>query len=296
MDRIKGLARLVWEVIQAFNADKCTFLAAGLCYFIFFSFFPFLLLTVAVTGYFLTAEQAMAQASRVVTQIYPQQQSFLLDILQGVIAHRGQATFFGVATLLWSAKNIFLTMGQSLNIIWGIPTDRGVIKENLLAVALTLSVGLFVFLLGVSYAVLTAIVQFRFPILGLSPSQIPGFVFLIANIVPVTLATVILMGLYLILPNHRLTWNQVLPGALTAAVTWEIARRLFGYFVENMARYEMVYGSISGIVGFLFWIFISANLFLLGAEIAWVLNEHHGGLAKSRDEEVEKTSLSDRRA
>lgn len=295
MQRIIYYGRLVWEVVQAFNADKCSFLAAGLCYFVFFSIFPLMLLLVSVTGYFLTAEQAMQQAVHLTQQVFPQQQSFLLDILTGVMEHRDKASLFGVATLLWSAKNIFHSLGQALNIIWKVPVDRGLILENGLAIVLSLSVGLFIFLTGLSYAILLAIMNFRFPVLGLSPGEIPGIVFLIFNILPVTLVALMLTALYSILPNRRLSLNQVLPGAITAALLWEVLRRVFGFYLENMTRFDAVYGSISGIVGFMLWVYVSASVFLLGAEVAWVLNEHQR--KKDETEPLEpKKALNDRRA
>lgn len=295
MQRIIYYGRLVWEVVQAFNADKCSFLAAGLCYFVFFSIFPLLLLLVSVAGYFLTAEQAMQQAVQLTQQVFPQQQSFLLDILKGVMEHRDTASLFGIATLLWSAKNIFQSLAQALNIIWKVPTDRGIILENGLAIVLSLSVGVFIFLTGVAYAILLAIMNFRFPVLGLSPSEIPGVVFLIFNILPVTLVAVMLTAFYSILPNRRLSLKQVLPGAITAALLWEVLRRVFGYYIENLTRFDAVYGSISGIVGFMLWIYVSASVFLLGAEVAWVLNEHQQ--KKDETESLEpKKALNDRSA
>jgi YihY family inner membrane protein len=294
--RLLYYARIVWEVIQAFGADKCSFLAAGLCYFVFFSIFPLLLLLVSVAGYFLTAEQAMQQAVQLTQQVFPQQQTFLLEVLQGVMEHRDKASLFGVAALVWSAKNIFLSLGQALNIIWKVPTDRGPLLENVLAIGLSFSVGLIIFLTSVSYAILLALLNFRFPVLGLSPSEVPGIVFLIVNILPVTLVALVLGALYIVLPNRTMTVQQVLPGAIVASLLWEALRRVFGYYLEHMSRFDAVYGSISGIVGFLLWIFVSASVFLLGAEVAWVLNEHRERVAYHEAAIEPKRPLNDRRA
>jgi uncharacterized BrkB/YihY/UPF0761 family membrane protein len=102
--RIVAYGRLVWEVVQAFNADKCSFLAAGLCYFVFFSIFPMMLLLVSVTGYFLTAEQAMQQAVHLTQQLFPQQTSFLLGILKLAKTYLARVVWFRVraATGSWT--------------------------------------------------------------------------------------------------------------------------------------------------------------------------------------------------
>lgn len=279
MSKILDLWRLARRVVDAYNNDRCMLLAAGLCYFVFFSVFPLLLLLVAVAGYFFSAAEAMDQATIFVAQLFPQQQQFLIDILRSVMEHRDQASLFGVVVLLWSAKNIFFTMGQALNMIWKIPRDRGPVIENAIAVGLSLSIGALIVLLTLAYAILTVIVSFRLPFLELAPGDVPGLAFLIANLLPLTLAALVLMALYMILPNRRLDWRQVLPGAVTAAVLWEAVRRVFGFYLDNLSRYELVYGSISGVVGFLFGIFVSANVFLLGAEVAKALTEPADGPA-----------------
>jgi membrane protein len=265
--------RFGWQVCLRFTADNCTFLAAALCYFVFFSIFPLLLVLIAIAGHFLTAEQAMSQVMLLTRPLFPQQQSLVGEILVGVTQHRGEASLFGFIVLLWSAKNIFLSLGQALNVIWGVKTDRGWLIENILAIGLALSVGVMIIVVSVGLGLLTALISFKLPVLGWSPGQIPGLLFLAAKGLPVCLAVFTLTSLYVILPNRSLRWRDVLPGALVAAALWELFRRIFGYYLENVASYDLVYGPLSGIVGFLFWIYISASLFLLGAEVSRVRSD-----------------------
>jgi membrane protein len=276
---VLSFVRFVWRVVQAFNSDNCSYLAAGLCYFVFFSIFPLLLLLVAVAGHFLTAEQTMAQAEIFTKQLFPLQASLLTDILKGVMQHRGEFSLFGVLLLTWSAKNIFSSLGQALNVIWKVPEDRGWLRENLLAMVMAFSVGILIIFGSIGLAVLGAVTSYRVPYLQLSPSDLPGFVFFLANVLPFLGVIVVVTLLYLILPNRRLHLRDVLPGAMVAAIAWEALRRLFGFYLDHMAKYDMVYGSLSGIVGFLFWIYVSALLFLVGAEVARVSHEVRIGKA-----------------
>lgn len=262
--------RFCWRVGLAFGADNCSYLAAGLCYFVFFSIFPLMLLLVAVAGHFLSAEQTMTQAHILTQQLFPHQAQLVDDILSGVMTHRGEFSLFGVGVLAWSSKNIFSSLGQALNVIWKVPADRGWFMENLLAIGLALSVGILIIFSSIGLAVLSAITNYRVPFLNLSPSQLPGSVFFLAEVVPFAGVITIVTLLYWLLPNRRLKLMDVIPGALTASIAWEALRRLFGYYLDHMARYDMVYGSLSSIVGFLFWIYVSALLFLFGAEVARV--------------------------
>lgn len=267
---IVGFARFVWRVGQGIGEDQVTFLAAGLCYFVFFSFFPLILVLVAVAGHFLSAEEAMRHAMRVVTEFFPAQQGFLVDILRQVMEYRGEATALGFVALLWSAKNVFMSLAHAMNVIWKVP-DRNWFLENLISTVMALSFGLGIVATSVALGVLNALINYRVPVLGWSPTMIPGFVPSLVAVAPLALAAAILTALYKFLPNRRLGWYDVLPGALVAAMAWELLRRLFGWYLEHVARYHMVYGSLGGIVGFLFWIYVSATIFLVGVEIAKAL-------------------------
>lgn len=265
-----GAFRLVWRIGQGFADDQVTFLAAGLCYFVFFSFFPLVLVLVAVAGHFLSAEEAMRHAMRVVAELFPAQQGFLIEILRQVMEYRGEATLVGFVALLWSAKNVFLSLSHAMNVIWGVP-DRNWFVENLVATGMALSFGMMIVATSVALGVLNALISFKIPYIGWSPTMIPGFVPSLVAIAPLTLAAGILTALYKFLPNRRLGWFDVLPGALVAAMAWELLRRLFGWYLEHVARYHMVYGSLGGIVGFLFWIYVSATILLVGVEVAKAL-------------------------
>ena len=269
---IVGLARLIWRVGQGFSDDQVTFLAAGLCYFVFFSIFPLVLVLVAVAGHFLSAEEAMRHAMRVVSELFPAQQGFLIDILRQVMEYRGEATLVGFVMLLWSAKNVFLSLAHAMNVIWRVP-GRNWFLENVVAVAMALSFGLMIVVASVALGLMNALISYRIPYIGWSPTMIPGFVPSLVAVAPLVLAAGILTALYKFLPNRRLSWSEVLPGALVAAMAWELLRRLFGWYLEHIARYHMIYGSLGGIVGFLFWIYVSATIFLIGVEVARALNE-----------------------
>lgn len=274
---MKAILRFCWRVALAFSADNCTYLAAGLCYFIFFSIFPLLLLLVAVAGHILSADQTMAQAHLLTEQLFPQQVNQVDDVLTGVMKHRGEFSLFGVAVLAWSSKNVFSSLGQALNVIWKVPADRGWLGENVLAISLAFSVGLLVIASSIGLAVLATLTSYRLPFLNFSPAELPGFLFFLADVLPFLAVIIVVTFLYWLLPNRKLTIGEVLPGALFASIVWEVLRRLFGFYVDHLARYDMVDGSLGGIVGFLFWIYLSALLILLGAEVARVSKETKQG-------------------
>ena len=74
--------------------------------------------------------------------------------------------------------------------------------------------------------------------------------------------------LYRMLPNAKLHWNDVMLGAIVAGILWEIAKHGFLLFVSNyLTLSNLVYGSMTAIIAFLTWAYISMLIFLYGAHL-----------------------------
>ena len=90
-----------------------------------------------------------------------------------------------------------------------------------------------------------------------------------SRLVGFLLILVVFLLLYKLIPNTRTYWRYVWPGALLAAILFEIARTLFVFYIENFANYQLIYGSIASIIVLLVWIYYSAFIMILGAEFTF---------------------------
>jgi membrane protein len=73
--------------------------------------------------------------------------------------------------------------------------------------------------------------------------------------------------IYKVIPNIDQPFRFVTPGAVIAVVVWILASVGFSIYVANFGNYSATYGSLGGIVILLLYFFISAAVFLFGAEI-----------------------------
>jgi membrane protein len=73
--------------------------------------------------------------------------------------------------------------------------------------------------------------------------------------------------LYLVSLDKRQKLKTVLPGILSAAVLWVILSIGFSYYVENFANYSLVYGTLGAIIVLLIWLYMTALILILGAEL-----------------------------
>jgi membrane protein len=86
--------------------------------------------------------------------------------------------------------------------------------------------------------------------------------------IPSALSFLTFLFLYWLLPNLPVRLRDIWPGALVAGLGIELAKHGFALYLANFANYELVYGSLGGVIALLFWVYLSANILLFGAEIA----------------------------
>ena len=86
--------------------------------------------------------------------------------------------------------------------------------------------------------------------------------------IPALLSFVGLLLLYLLLPNRPLHVLDLWPGALIAMVGFQIGTFAFAIYFENFGAYDIVYGSLGGVIALLAWVYVSSLILLFGAEVA----------------------------
>ncbi len=67
-------------------------------------------------------------------------------------------------------------------------------------------------------------------------------------------------------PNRRQVFRQVIPGAILATVLWLLATLGFGLYVEKVANYNVMYGSVGAGLALLVWMYVRPVIVLLGCE------------------------------
>ena len=90
-------------------------------------------------------------------------------------------------------------------------------------------------------------------------------------VLPLSLfATTMLLfaALYRFVPRASLRWSQVWPGAIVGGIGWEAIKKGFVWYAASVANWGAMYGPIAGVIALLFWLYLSFQVLLLGAEFA----------------------------
>ncbi len=288
MDTLKRLPRLTIRMVREYLEDDGPFLAAGIAFYAFFSLIPLVLISVAVLAHFWEGEQALHYTLDLSSYFVPETMVvFLHDTLTDIMKDRKKLGVVGVLMLLWSGRMLFRAMELSLHKAWDIPLNRSFFTGNLLAMLMVLLCGAVVFTVGWATAALTWIhnLLLRLPraeVAGFSLDQTSFWLYIHSwLVVPLATFTIFLL-IYVILPSRQVPLIHAVPGALFSALAWRFSSYIYLEYIVEFGRQNPLYGSIWGIIGLLVWLYIEATVFLLGAELVFVILHDQGGKRKRR--------------
>jgi membrane protein len=178
----------------------------------------------------------------------------------------------GMLLSIWAASGAFITLMDGFRAAYRIPAGRPFLKERMVAILLVFSAALLVLLASVLVLFGTRLERLAGRWLGLIPAgaDLQGWLSVAGLIVRflISLGSIALGAaiLYYFGPNRRQQWRHVWPGAVFATALWFGAGSLFAWYVQNIAQYNVMYGSIAAVILLLVWMYLLAVIAFVGCE------------------------------
>jgi len=258
------IMRVIISTIQESGNHDAGQRAAGVAYYAIISIFPLLLGLIAVFGFFLPSINLQNALLNFVGNNIPGATNILKENIDGIIRLRGVMSIFSIVILFWGASALFGSISLAINRAWNINKQRHLFIRKASEIGMVFGTGiLFLLSLGTS-----TFISFMGNKLNL-PDHNLAVVNLSAKLIAFLLMLAIFLLLYKFVPNTKTRWRDIWPGALLAAIFFEIARALFIFYLEHFANYQLIYGAISSFVILLVWIYYSAFILILGAEFTF---------------------------
>jgi membrane protein len=266
---------LAVQSVKEFLEDNCNQIAAAISFYVLFSLFPLLIFIVGVTGILLQDSKLQEEIINVVLDNIPlSEEEGRDDVTRAIEGVAGTASgalgIFGLLGMAWSGSNMFGVIRRSINQAYDLEYMRPLVQQKLLDLAMAIGLGLF-FLLSIgATAFLRTVREFSTDIGTLGTiAEDAGFVWdWSAILVPFALSFLAFLVFYWLVPNTKVRPQDVWPGALVAAILFEVGKLAFAIYLENFGNYDAIFGSLGAAAIFLFWVYISANILLFGAEVA----------------------------
>ncbi|HEY4029548.1 MAG TPA: YihY/virulence factor BrkB family protein [Caulobacteraceae bacterium] len=262
----RGWRDILWRAWKEFNEDQILNVSAGVAFFGVLALFPGMAAFVSLYGLFADVGEAQAHLAALAGVIPADTLTFIGQEMTRIAASKSASlslTFaFSFLLSIWSANAGVKGLFSGLNVAYEEREKRSFLKLNLTSLAFT--VLLLVFLAVAMAAVVAAPVAMQ--ALYLDPQSR-----ILAALRWPGLLLVVMAGLSILYrfgpSREQPRWRWVTVGGSVAALGWLAVSLLFSWYVASFAHYDVTYGSIGAVVGFMTWLWLTATVILLGAEL-----------------------------
>lgn len=255
------------RTLHEVSRDRVLAVAAGVTFYGLLALFPALAAFVSLYG-LVAAPRTVVEHLALLGAVMP---SEAYELIRGqalkLTSQGGQELGLSLAISLllsiWSANAGMKAMFDALNVAYDEDEKRGFVALNLVSLAFTAGVLLFA-LIGVFSVVAVPLLLDRLYLGSVAEPLVqigrwPALVIVLGAGLAV---------LYRFGPSRdQPQWRWVSPGALLAVAVWIIASIMFSWYVANFGNYDKTYGTLGAIIGLMMWMWISATIILVGAEL-----------------------------
>lgn len=264
---MRAVLRFFRALVGKLDDDNVLDIAAMLTYYALFALFPMALFVVTITLMVLpptVLEEAVTLAAR---HLPPAVSDLVVEQMARMQAAASAGVAVGsLAIALWGASGGLAALTLALNRIFGKVETRPWWRRRLAAIGITLLVAVLMvaamglLLVGpiagdaiaarIGYGgVLEALWRF---------ARLPGAALLVM---------LVWAALYSWLPNMKVKFRVLTPGAIVGVAMWLVVTQAFGFYVSRFSNLEATYGTLASVVVFMTWLWLSNLAILFGAEV-----------------------------
>ena len=267
------LLGFIGDITNEFLDKNIPFMSAAISFYAFFSLFPLLLALIIIFSLFVGIkgfEQLLIDSLKDFVPILDEQDdAFIKTFFDSLTSKRFITSAIAAVGLLIASTAVFSSVRKSINVIWGIEKKRTFIKERAIdfsLIFLASSLLLISFILTTGLSFLSELVSITFPD---SPLRDPTIWSRLTLMIPPLLTFFVFFICLWWLPNVKLRFIDIFPAAFLAAIAEEINKMVFILYLRNFSGFSgSIYGGVSAIIVLMAFIYISAIILLIGAQVS----------------------------
>jgi len=271
IDLIKTFLKFTKKVFINTYKNDLSGVSAEIAFYMVFSLFPIMISLIAILSFFARDPNFYLNlTSFLYSSVSPELANLINTNLKTIInsLFSTSVLIISIMIALWTSSNVITSFIKGIDRAYDVKETRSFITIQRLSISLVFSIGfllivaftlivfgenLFEWYLKVDYIILPKDILSRLEIARWSFVSI--ILFLLSSL------------LYFKAPNVKHKIIEVLPGAIFFSLTWSLSTILFGIYLNNFSTYNITYGTLATVIILLLWFFITAFIFLLGAEI-----------------------------
>ena len=253
-------------IMEYSNYREINSKAAEISFYLLLSLFPFLIFTISLVVY--TPLIKLSKYIFVLDKMLPSSIFKIVSALtQSAIDNRSfNFLILSFILAMYTMSRAVLCLIRGMNKSYNIRETRPYFEVLFISLVFVIMLLVLIFISMIFLVFGENLGSFLFNLIGLD--QYFMYIWnLCRYIIGIVTVIIILMNLYRFTPNKKLTFKEVMPGAVVSTFCWIIASFCYSFYSSNFARYDIIYGSLGGIIVLMTWVYLSSWTILIGCEI-----------------------------
>ena len=273
------------ETYREWRQHNAPTLGAALAFYATFSMAPLLIIVIAIFGVILGKDTVQVEILRRAQDLIGAQGAGAIKMMLRAAYRPGAglpATIIGILVILIGSTSALVMLKRALNLMWGARPNShapiwNLIKERLMSFVMILVIGLLLVLSVLLSLVLSLVTGFFQHLL-----PVPSFFIQVCDFgLSFLLITLLSAVVYKVLPDVDIAWTDVWVGSAITAILFTLGKFLFGIYLAR-STIRSAYGAASSLAIILMWVYYSAQIFFIGAELTQVYANRYGSRVKPR--------------
>ncbi|UWR21741.1 YihY/virulence factor BrkB family protein [Sulfitobacter sp. S190] len=264
---MKGWKDIAWRVKDEIAADHVSLIAAGVAFYGLLALFPAITAVMALGGLLVQPPQIVSMMQQLEGVVPAEVLNIITKQAEEVAGSRegglGLTVVFGILLAIYSASKGVGSLMEGMNVAYDEEETRGFFTLNAVKLALTV--------LAIVCAIIGLIAIGGLPtVIGLEEtSVVMDWALGAVALVLVAALTLLALSLFYRYGPSRddAEWRWLTPGAVAACVVWAAGSAGFAFYVANFGTYNETFGALAGVIVLLMWMWLSAFIIMLGAEL-----------------------------
>ena len=259
------------EALKKFDSDNGLLLSSGITFNLLVGLIPLTLLLLALSGSYLFSDHEVLDHLRHYLEgMVPSLDPKITENILGLIQDRKVVGTLGIGGLVIAVLSVFSSLRAALNIVFQVEKPQGMIRGTAIDLFMLLLAGIFHIVSMAMTSVFTYYKSYPSESVLTLGSLITFF---LKYLVPFFFTFWMFFFIYKIAPNRKIHSIVAFKATCFTSVLWEVAKQFFGWYVLNLGRFSVFYGSLSTLVIFVLWVSYSAAILIFGGEFAFLLEK-----------------------
>lgn len=266
---ISRIGKTAYEVVEKFWQDDCLTYASALAYTSLLALAPLTAVSLSLVSSFEVSKDALLEFF--FERLLPNREMAIVieENFDTFANNAAEVSLLGLVFLIFFSVWVLSTIEYSFNMIWRVKSSRPLVSKLVTYwSAVTFAPILIALSIYLTARIQSVLAQNQFADLGVDYS-------LLTKTTPYILSTIAFFLVYKLMPYTRVGIRSAFIGALLAGLMFEQAKHGFNWYLIHFAKYEDIYGAMAVLPIFLFWLYLTWLIVLLGSVIAYAI-EHPG--------------------